>query len=308
MADRATKAMNIGIAEDVMELFAREALVALDRYVNSLPDKQKGRAGKDFATLWQELKLGEVQFTEPASEGQRILQEAYRLSETLEIRPLTVELAQARAHLGGPREMAVFAGMKDDFEDYIDSSNLPEPHEFLRRSLGRLAKAATVREVIQAGAALRFVDVGNSESRKQAAAVLEQGKKLAPARSRVNVRKRIRHNAEDEFDAAAGLTTIGGAATAIVLSTHGTPMVASVALAAAEGLALAATFARGSRGVRAVRNLTKSQEQLASVRDAVAGAVDKVAPNAKAAPVAGATRKINEAAARLVKKPDGHHR
>jgi predicted ArsR family transcriptional regulator len=70
--------------------------------------------------------------------------------------------------------------LRRDLEDsYGDSLEVPEPGEWLKQSLGQLAKASVVRDAVQLGAAVRLL---SPAAREQADNLVKHGLRLKDAR------------------------------------------------------------------------------------------------------------------------------
>jgi hypothetical protein len=72
----AARRAELKAAGEVMDLFAREAVLALDRYAESLPPGRPLEAGERFALVWRDSGLHEVEFPNP-TDSQPILRAAY---------------------------------------------------------------------------------------------------------------------------------------------------------------------------------------------------------------------------------------
>jgi hypothetical protein len=262
-------------AGEVMDLFAREAVIALDLYVESLPPGRPLEAGERFALLWRESGLHEVEFPNP-TDSQRILRAAYGLSQTSSQRPLTVAGATRDASLAGRPVTEGIEDLRRDLEDsYGDSLEVPEPGEWLKQSLGRLAKASVVRDAVQLGAAVRLL---SPAAREQVDNLVQQGLRLKDARREVGRSADGYRAASDRFTVdRLKYGAVSLAATSIVMATPHWTGIAAAGRAVSVYAALK-VFPSWANRRSATKRLDAGQEQLRSVRADVADVVDRTKP------------------------------
>jgi hypothetical protein len=269
----AARRAELKAAGEVMDLFAREAVLALDRYVESLPPGRPLEAGERFAGLWRESGLHKVEFPNP-TDSQRILRAAYGLSQTSSQRPLTVAGATRDASLAGRPVTWGIEHLRRDLEDsYGDSLEVPEPGEWLKQSLGRLAKASVVRDAVQLGAAVRLL---SPAAREQADNLVQQGLRLKDARREAGRSADGYRAASDRFTVdSLTYNAVSLAATSIVMAMPHWTRIASVPVNVYAALKVFSSWANTRS---ATKRLDAGQEQLRSVRADVAGVVDRTKP------------------------------
>ncbi|RZT11894.1 hypothetical protein EV649_7550 [Kribbella sp. VKM Ac-2569] len=153
-------------AQQVVDLFAAEALLAIDRYEQSFPagapDKERRTADR-LAHWWRKLELDDVRLDPEGTDAEQILVAASDLALDPENHwGLSLEEASAqavnRAAMDG-RTMPTtsIADLRKSFESaYGGRVDLPDREdEWLAQSLTRLARASVLRDVIAEGAQIR---------------------------------------------------------------------------------------------------------------------------------------------------------
>jgi len=160
----------LAVAGILMEVFAREAVVALSRRTSALPPTTALAA--EFADRWQDFGLNKVKLA--PTDSQRILTSAFGLAVTFPDKPLTVEAAIAAVKETDAQAPLVGRFEQDLNEIYGGSLQLPAAEEWLEQSLCRLANAGVVRDAIGLGARLQDAEL-DGQMRK----VLRQSEQLA---------------------------------------------------------------------------------------------------------------------------------
>ncbi|NIK58709.1 hypothetical protein [Kribbella shirazensis] len=156
----------LAAAQQVVDLFATEALLALDRFERSFPaaatDRER-RVADRLAHWWKKLELDDVRLDPAGTDAEQILGAAADLSLDPENdwgTSLEEASAQAvnRAALDG-RTMPVttVADLRRNFDEaYGGQVSVPDrDDEWLAQSLTRFARASVLRDVIAEGAHVR---------------------------------------------------------------------------------------------------------------------------------------------------------
>ncbi|MET9271809.1 hypothetical protein [Kribbella sp. NPDC003557] len=175
----------VAAARQVVDLFATEALLALDRYQRSLPPDAPDRAQQTadrLAHWWRELDLDDLPLDRAGGDAEQILVKAADLCFDPENREgLDLDEAAALANTepsmeGREPPTKRIADFRKQFEQaYGGRAGEPANDDtWLAESLTRLARANLLRTVVESGARVRV-----SEPLRQAADVLvEQGRQL----------------------------------------------------------------------------------------------------------------------------------
>lgn len=171
----------LAAAQQVVDLFATEALLALDRYAKSVPSYGPNKhAGEMVARWWRKLRMDDVQLGDGTG-SERVLAAAADISldpdnhEGLDIR-MAFYHANNRAGPEGRREAKDLWEIRDDFKDaYGGQASEPSDHEeWFAQSLTRLARATVLRDVITQGAQVRV----SEPLRAAADELVAQGRQL----------------------------------------------------------------------------------------------------------------------------------
>ncbi|TDO52822.1 hypothetical protein EV651_11712 [Kribbella sp. VKM Ac-2571] len=172
-------------AQQVVDLFAAEALLAIDRYEQAFPagapDKERRTADR-LAYWWRKLELDDARLDPEGTDAEQILVAAADLALDPENQwGLSLEEASAqavnRAAMDG-RTMptTAIADLRKDFADaYGGRVELPaRDDEWLAQSLTRLARASVLRDVVAEGAQVRV----SEPLRAAADELVRQGQRL----------------------------------------------------------------------------------------------------------------------------------
>jgi hypothetical protein len=182
-------------AEQVMDLFASEALLALDKFERSFPpgDPAQPRQTADrLAYWWRRLGMDDVALSSDATDAQRILATAADLAMDPDNKwGVTIEEATSQASMraslfdGRPVTQGV-ADLRRDFEEsYGGALNLPRDDGWLSESLTRLARASVLREVVGMGAKAKV----SEQARGAADELVRQGQRLMDNRRELAAKK-----------------------------------------------------------------------------------------------------------------------
>ncbi|TCC30119.1 hypothetical protein [Kribbella speibonae] len=185
-------------AQQVVDMFASEALLALDRFERSFPatatDRERQVADR-LAYWWQKLELDEVRPDPRGSDAEQILGAAADLSRDPENQwGVSIEYASAyAANLavmeGRMSPVTTVADLRTRFEEaYGGQASEPErADDWLGQSLTRLGRASVLRDVIAEGAR-----VGASEALHEAAdELVRQGQRLMDDRRELAVQQEV---------------------------------------------------------------------------------------------------------------------
>ena len=258
-------------AADVTQLFAREAVLALRQYEQGFGDDPSAGAkvAERFGGLWRRAGLDLVDWSrDGTSDAERILAAAARLAGSRH----TVSVAAATRHAAetGPISDTadrIQAGLDDA---YGEAYTAPQPSVWLEQSLGRLARARVVQDVVGLGTR---VEQG-AELAEAGQAVVEQAQHYADQRRGVDTAATAvatTSSNRNRWIAAWGsyhsfVVGVGLGGGHWPMAAHAVPsMLLSTGLARSAGEAWTAQDRLG-----------RSQRALAGEREAVAGAVDRV--------------------------------
>jgi hypothetical protein len=169
----------------VVDLFAGEALLALDRYERSFPadapDKARRTADR-LAYWWRQLELDDVRLDRAGTDSEQILAKAADLSLDPDNKwgvslQEASALAMSEASIEGrPLPTTSIEDLRKDFTDaYGGSAGEPaQDSAWLAESLTRFGRASVLRDVIAASAKVRV-----SEPLREAADdLVRQGQQL----------------------------------------------------------------------------------------------------------------------------------
>ncbi|MFD3406397.1 hypothetical protein ACFWUU_37270 [Kribbella sp. NPDC058693] len=175
----------LAAAQQVVDMFATEALLALDRYERSLPaaatDRERQVADR-LAHWWRRLELDGVRLDPEGTDAEQILVAAADLSLDpsnqwgLSLEEASAQAVNRAALEGRPMPATSVAYLRKSFEDaYGDRVVLPErDDDWLAQSLTRLARASVLRDVIAEGAQVRV----GAPLRQVADEMVRQGRQL----------------------------------------------------------------------------------------------------------------------------------
>lgn len=153
-------------AQQVVDLFAAEALLAIDRYEQSFPssapDKERRTADR-LAHWWRKLELDDVRLDPEGTDAEQILVAASDLALDpenhwgLSLEEASAQAVNRAAMDGRTMPTTTIADLRKNFESaYGGRVDLPDrDDEWLAQSLTRLARASVLRDVIAEGAQVR---------------------------------------------------------------------------------------------------------------------------------------------------------
>ena len=258
---------------DVSEMFAREAVLALRQYEQSLgdePDAAEKVAGR-FGELWRDAGLDRVDWAGGggASDAERILVAASELADSPQ-RSLTVHGATSRAAEDAPIGDTAGRIQADADDAYGQAFTAPEPSVWLQQSLGRLARARILQDAAGLGTRVEpspeLVRAGND--------VVDSALDYSDQRRATDRSARDAGRAGARRDQWLGWWgAYHAGATAYGLGGGHWPVAATTSFSMLMTTVLAQ---RGRAAIDANKRLGTSQRALSEQRDAVAGAVDRV--------------------------------
>lgn len=257
---------------DVSEMFAREAVLALRQYEQSLedgPDAAERVAGR-FGELWRDAGLDLVDWSRgDASDAERILVAAAELADGPDA-SLSVHDATGRAAQTGPVTDTAARIQTDVNTAYGQAFTAPEPSIWLEQSLGRLARARVLQDVARLDTRVEpspeLVEAGNDvvDRALDYADQRRDTDKTAIAAGRAGARRDQWLGAWGTYHVGATMYGAGGGHWPIAMSSSISMLMTTV------------LAQRGRAAITANNRLGTSQQVLSGQRDAVAGAVDRV--------------------------------
>lgn len=265
----------LAAAQQVTELFATEALLALDRFERSFPadDPNQPRQTADrLAHWWRELRLDDARVGGDGSDAGRILATAAELAlDPSNEWGVTIEEATSQANLRASvsGEHLLATGIEDfrrDFEDsYGGRADVPpRADEWMKQSLTRLARAAVLRDVVALG-----VKVKVSEPLQAAAdQLVEQGRRLMDDRRELAARQAEKPGGRGAYVASQAKLMAMYWLYSVSVEVTGMPDWAELALQAPVGAAMFYQVLKNGqeRGDALATRLDPAQAQLRSVR------------------------------------------
>jgi hypothetical protein len=260
-------------ARQVVDMFATEALLALDRYGKSLPagapDGPQQTADR-FAHWWRRLRLDDAWRGAGGTDAEQILAKAAELAldpgndAGLSAEEAAAQANSVAAYKGRPMPLKAIADFRRDFAAaYGGKADLPEPEQWLVQSLTRLARASVLRDVVARGAQVQL----SQPLRDAADDLARQGRELMDARRELGVRQQAQAGRESE--ARRGIWTVAGCvAYSLGVTATGAPPLAQLAMIAP---ALAVTVSETAKSWDALQapagpGLDPAQAELRSVR------------------------------------------
>lgn len=168
-------------AQQVVDLFAAEALLALDK-LQRLDARQ---AADRLVYWWQRLRMDDVRLD--GTDAEQILTMAVEQSFDpendfgLSLADATTEAGNRAALEGRPTPSKGIADFRKDFEHaYGGQASVPaQDDEWLAQSMSRLARAAVLRDVVAQGAQVEF----REPVRAAADRLVEQARQLMDSRT-----------------------------------------------------------------------------------------------------------------------------
>jgi hypothetical protein len=175
----------LAAAQQVVDMFATEALLALDRYEQSFPaaaTDQPRQVANRLAHWWRRLELDDVRLNPEGTDAEQILVAAADLALDpanqwgLSLEEASAQAVNRAAMEGRPMPATSVADLRKSFEDaYGDRVVLPvRDDDWLAQSLTRLARASLLRDVIAEGARVRV----SKPLREAADDLIRQGQQL----------------------------------------------------------------------------------------------------------------------------------
>ena len=257
---------------DVSEMFAREAVLALRQYEQSLDEGSQAarQVAARFGELWHGAGLDQVDWSHGTpSDAQRILIAAAELADAPE-RSLSVRAATERAHEAAPVGDTAARVQTDVDTAYGSAFTAPEPSVWLQQSLGRLARSRILQDVAGLGTRVEptpeLVAAGRDVT-DRALAYADQRRatdRTALAAGRAGASRDRWLGAWSTFHVGATAYGAGGGQWPITISTTISMLMTTV------------LAQRGRAAITANERLAESQRAMTGQRDAVAGAVDRV--------------------------------
>jgi hypothetical protein len=267
-------------------MFATEALLALDRYEQSLPadaaDRGKQTAER-LAHWWKQLEMDDAWRGAVGTDAEQILAKAADLArDPANHEGFGVEEAAAQAKMiaefrGRPTTMKGIADFRRDFDAaYGGRADVPSNgDEWLAQSLTRLARASVLRDVVARGAKVQF----NQPLRDAADELVRQGQRLMESRNELAVQQQAKANT-DASDRGRPWLIAACASYGVTVWTLDAPPLAQVAMIVP---ALAVTVAQtvkawDDRQKPVDPGLDPAQAQLRSVRTDLTNTLDTPSP------------------------------
>ncbi|MFF0345670.1 hypothetical protein [Kribbella sp. NPDC004875] len=275
----------LAAARRVVDVFATEALLALDRYAQSFPaDAKDGprKTADELAHWWRRLKMDDATLGADATDAEQILLQAAEMSLDPENEfGLTLQEATEKADLqtgleSRPALRKSMADFRREFDEAYGGASVPShDDEWLAASLTRLARAAVLRDVVAEGARVQV----SRPLRDAAEQMVRDGQRLIDGHDRLTADRAapaIRRGARNRqllavMEFATYVTAVG---------VSGVPPLAGAALGVPAGVIMAAETRRNRAAYRgaAATGLDPAQAQLRSVRTDLINSVDNQPP------------------------------
>lgn len=228
----------LAAAQQVVGLFATEALLALDRYERSFPAGATDQARQTADRLmhwWAKLELGDVRLDPEGTDAEQILVAAADLCRDpkndwgVSLEEASAQAVSRAALDGRTMPTTTVADLREDFEDaYGGRAVLPvRDDDWLAQSLTRLARASVLRDVIVEGAQVRV----SAPLREAADELVRQGQQLMDDRRDLARRQEAPINRRTVFAQQVRLTS-AYAAYNLGVDLTGAPLWADIALKA----------------------------------------------------------------------------
>ncbi|TCC08207.1 hypothetical protein [Kribbella soli] len=276
----------IAATRQVVEMFATEALLALDKYERSLPADatDRGQQTADrLAHWWKQLKMDDALRGGGGTDAEQILAKAADLAlDPHNHEGLRVEDAAAQAKMmadfrGRPTAMKDIADFRREFGTaYGGTADVPASgDEWLAQSLTRLARASLLRDVVTRGAKAEL----SRPLRDAADELVQQGQKLMDGQDELAVRQQM-SAAEDASYRHQVRLVVGSLVYAAGVTASGAPDLAQAAmLAPAAAVAITQTVKSwNARQNPPEPGLDPAQAQLRSVRTDLTNTLDTPTP------------------------------
>ncbi|WP_432876388.1 hypothetical protein ACQPYH_26265 [Kribbella sp. CA-245084] len=276
----------LAAAQQVVDLFAAEALLALDRYERSFPaaatDKPRRTADR-LAHWWRRLDVDDVRLDPHGTDAEQILAKAVEMSVDpdnewgVSLEEASAQAVNQAAIEGRTLPVSSIADLRKQFDDaYGGRADVPSrDDEWLARSLTRFARASVLRDVVAEGAHVRV----SGPLREAADDLVRQGQQLMDDRMNLARRQEAPTSRREVLLRQARMTSAFFAYTMAVGLT-GAPMWAELAMK----VPALAVYAKGTSDAwmdhsnAVATRLDPAQAQLRSVRTGLADGLDTPAP------------------------------
>jgi hypothetical protein len=276
----------LAAARQVVDVFATESLLALDKYSQSIPadaTDQARQTADRLATWWRRLKMDDALLGADPTDAEQILMKAADLSLDPENDfGLSLEDAaeQADMQTGLESRPALRKGMADfrrEFDEaYGGQAGVPSrADEWLEASLTRLARASLLRDVIAEGSRVQV----DQPTRDAADQVVRQGQQFIGGQDRLAA-DRAAPDARREAVGRQARSMLGLAAYSAGVVMSGAPPLATFAMSAPVGPILLARTVSNWRAYRDAPppGVDPAQAQLRSVRADLINTLDSSTP------------------------------
>jgi hypothetical protein len=274
-------------AGQVVDLFAAEALLALDRYERSFPAEATDQARQTadrLAHWWRKLDMDAARVDPEGTDAEQILAAAADLSldpenhSGLSLEEASAQASNRAAMEGRTPPSTSITDLRKAFDDaYGGRVDLPTQHDvWLAQSLTRLARASVLRDVVAEGAQVKV----SAPLRQAADDMVRQGRQLMDDRQDLARRHEAWADQQEGIKDQAAFTSLYVAYSLAVVGQVEIPVWAHLAAhAPALALYLKATIdnLKAHSGDVETR-LDPAQAQLRSVRGDLIGNLDTSPP------------------------------
>jgi hypothetical protein len=276
----------LAAAQQVVDLFASEALLALDRFERSFPVGATGRerqVADRLAHWWQKLELDDVRLDPEGTDAEQILGTAADLALDPEndwgvsLEEASAQAVNRAAMDGRTLPLTTVADLRRNFDEaYGGRVDVPErDDEWLAQSLTRFARASVLRDVVAEGAHVRV----SEPLRAAADELVRQGQQLMDDRRQLDVQQAV--PAKGSFMAhTRNFAGFWAYSTAVGMT--GAPFWAQVAMNTPASALFLASWHEQRRQQKAFeRRLDPAQAQLRSVRTDLISNLDTPTPTTR---------------------------
>jgi hypothetical protein len=270
-------------AQQVVGLFAAEAVLALDRLERSFPagarDRERQVADR-LAYWWQKLELDDVRLDREGTDAEQILAAAADQALDPEnqwgvsLEEASAQAVDRAAMDGRTMPTTTVADLRKEFEDaYGGRADVPERDDtWLSQSLTRLARAGVLRDVIAEGAQVRL----SAPLREAADELVRQGQQLMDDRRQLAVQQEVPAKGS-AMGHARNFAGMWAYSTAVGLT--GAPFWAQVAMNTPASVLFLASWREQQQQQKSFeRRLDPAQAQLRSVRTDLINNLDGPSP------------------------------
>lgn len=273
-------------AQQVVELFAAEALLALDRYERSFPaaapDKPRRTADR-LAHWWRKLDLDDVRLDPDGTDAEQILAKAAELALDpdndwgVSLEEASAQAVNDAAIEGRTLPVSGVADLRKQFDEaYGGRADIPSrDDEWLARSLTRFARASVLRDVVAEAAHVRV----SAPLRAAADDIVRQGQQLMDDRLSLARRRESPVSRREVVLRQARMTSAFFAYT-VGVNLAGAPLWAELAMKAPA----LAVYVKGTSDAwldhsnAVATRLDPAQAQLRSVRKGLTDGLDTPTP------------------------------